>query len=271
MLLMNQLRLRSVRSHGRFERWTPRLVVICTLVFSGCATLNWPVSGPGWEATWDMTVSKDEPRGWVAASIGFEHFEDAAAPFHTHSVWFERLDGDSKRDDSWGRLQAMILGTQKAPSRSVDIVDGGLHLSIVSMPLRPGHYHISGGTMFSSGGTVSVTAYSGPGVSFPFEVRANEVTYLGRYVSRTTQYIGRRGWPVRTGGFFVVSDRWDEDRTYLAGKPAAPPANASVRVEVPDVGIHPSRFFVAEHLISQATSGVKAGEVTDESQDSSIH
>jgi len=144
--------------------------------------------------------------GMVFCSIG--------GNFSSQSLYFRAVGSTSE-----GRLYHApdeVFGT------SYDIKEGRSQAGILFARLPPGDYELVDVQFFENRAQFGTTTYkSKEKFSIPFKVTANEVTYLGSFMSQKMMGKTLIGLPRSVGGYFVVSDQFDRDFALLKTKDAS--------------------------------------------------
>lgn len=108
------------------------------------------------------------------------------------------------------------------PGSSYDIREGRAKAGILFTRLPPGDYELVNVDLFANRGQFGSTNYSWKEkFSIPFNVTANEVTYLGAFMSRAIMGKTILGFPKDIAGYFVVSDHFERDLGLLKTKDAS--------------------------------------------------
>jgi len=161
------------------------------------------------------------PTGLIFGSIG------AATPdaFTSQSLFF-RMKGSTES----GQIIFIHDGLMNVP---LDIIGQKMRGTLFSTRLPIGEYEIHQVSFFINRAQLGTTTfYSKEIFSIPFKVEEGKSTYLGEFVA--SPFIGStRLGTAPIGGYFVVSDQMERDKTLLSSKPESV-SNWPVINSIPD-------------------------------------
>lgn len=196
------------------------------LALSGCAT-----SSGGYFADKSLRPNEGEPRGYAIATLGVQFEEGKLPPFQEN-----RLEFRSKTDPkASGALRMFIQSANDDPHSDLDVKDGGVRQTVVIASLRPGLYEISGTSMSTDVGVARSSQDSAPSGALAFEIRGDEITYLGSYVARVTMGKNALGMEIRSGAYFEVRDHEQRDIAFAHNRDPSLPRQAPVINATPRV------------------------------------
>ena len=186
---------------------TASIAAILLLLLTGCTHGSLGLKSP------TLKVGESEPQGKLLLSIGAEYAGKGPTPLLVHSLHFREIG-----TEPFGEARLHMKSYSLKDKHDIDIANGQLFLNTLAIPLRPGRYEIFWLRMETDVGTYAEWITNEHAFSIPFEIRENEATYVGSYVSKTL--IGKNlfGMKVREGSFIVLSDQQERDLALLRGK-----------------------------------------------------
>lgn len=207
----------------RVLRTAALLVLIAVL--GACAT-----AGGGKSVHSSLTPIDGEPRGWLVATIGVLGEQDKLPPFHGNYVNFRPVPEQGR---ATGTFYAYINDVVNAPREELDVFEGGKLQKVIVIPLRPGQYEITGGDMVTDVGVATASDRSAPGFSHPFEIRADQFTYVGSYLARVMMGENAVGMTIRSGAYYEISDQQQRDLALARARDPSLPKDAPVADAIP--------------------------------------
>lgn len=167
-------------------------IIVALLVLCGCSTIDVARTDR------DLRPKEGEPAGYLLASIGTLSGDNDMNGLHFATVKYQRVG-----TNDWGRLQfAKVLAKSV-----ISYEDDSKQVSVAMVPLVPGRYEIYDVEL-----SLNRILTAKEQFSIPFEIRENEITYIGEYIVLTVLGENFLGIPGMMGGSFVRSDEFERDR-----------------------------------------------------------
>lgn len=210
-------------SPRRVLRTAAFLVLIAVL--GACAS-----AGGGKTVDSSLTPTDGEPRGWLVATIGVQGEQDKLPPFHGNYVNFRPVPEQGR---ATGSFYAYINDVANAPREEMDVFEDGKLQKVILIPLRPGQYEITGGYMVTDVGVATASYKSAPGFAHPFEIRADEVTYVGSFLARVMMGENAVGMTIRSGAYYEISNQQQRDLALARSRDPSLPTDAPVTDAIP--------------------------------------
>lgn len=201
-------------------------MVIVALALSGC------LSSTSHDLSPALASRKTEPSGIVVGSIGTPQRDNV------YGRLILKMREISQDERVWAFLDRTTL--QKTP---LDFVEQGVEGAVFAMKLPAGQYEMRNFEFFWNAGFFQKSFEAKQDFSIRFDVRPNEVTYLGEFIGVPLSGKNVFGSPVPAGGFWIVTDRHTRDIEVARGRNPTD-SFENVRMAIPDVKALKLPFFV---------------------------
>jgi len=185
-----------------------------------------------------VDISPDEA-GLAFLTVGSQ----AKGTFNHQTLFYKKVDTGEK-----GRIKFAQGGFANS---ALDFSDKSKKGKLFTLLLPEGEYEINNASVFLNQATAGTTTYSAKeDFSAKFTIKKGQATYLGEFISDTVYGKNFLGISVPAGGYFIVSNQFERDKSLLQTKELAMSPNEYTQM-VPNPEEVKTIMFQSERLITK--------------------